>query len=71
MRHRFFRRLRPARHGIVFQIDARRYDQPVIGQLLATGENDFLLVAVDLAGAVGDDRDAVLLQRAVAVGDGG
>ena len=62
MRHLLFRRLRPTRNGIVLQIDTRRYDQAVIGNLLATGENDFLLVAIDLAGAVSDQFDEWMTQ---------
>ena len=70
VRHLFFRGLRPARNGIVFEVDARRDHEAVVGQLLAVGENDFFLVAINLHRPVCNDSDAVLLHRAVAVGDG-
>ena len=59
MRHEFLGCLRPAGHGIVVQVDARREHQPVVRQSSAIGEHDLFLVPVDLRGAAADERDAI------------
>ncbi len=69
MRHRFLRGLRPARNGIVFQVDARRDHKAIVRQLLAVGENNLFFVAIDLGGQAVDDGDAMLFQPVITVRD--
>jgi hypothetical protein len=47
MRHGLLVLAAPAGNAVVLQVDARRQDEPVVGQGRAVGEGDRLLVTVD------------------------
>ena len=72
MRHGLLMLAAPAGHRIVFEVDAGREHEPVIGEARAVGEQHLALVAIDPARGLRIDLEAVGgCDLVVAVGDRG